>query len=99
MNLCSDCAENVVAITTKVEKKQTWAYRVVHRFGIHNGGRWDGFDVREVYYEDGKPYMITEDAISPYGASQEEFDKSLRMYLQDIKKPILNYDWDKGEFV
>lgn len=73
----------------------TWNYRIMRK-GWNDplsGEPGETFTIHEVYYDEaGKPHTYTVDEISPAGDSQEEFTRSLELYLKAMEKPPLDMD-------
>ena len=76
----------------------TWNYRVVHRYGIAHGRRWDELAVHEVYYDGETPATMTVDEVSPAGETIEELQSSWMLYQNAFEKPVRFYDLDQDCF-
>jgi hypothetical protein len=58
----------------------TWNYRIIKQKGVYS--------IREVVYlKEGEGW--TEDEVSPYGESRDEFRESMKHYLEAVHKPVL----------
>lgn len=61
-----------------------WNYRIVMKN--------DSYGIHEVFYENGVPFGISEDPITPYGADLEELEENFESMQAALKKDILDYD-------
>jgi DNA repair photolyase len=52
----------------------------------------DSYGIHEVFYENGVPFGISEDPITPYGADLEELEENFESMQAALKKDILDYD-------
>ena len=67
----------------------TWSYRVVKK----TSGCEEFYGVHEVYYtEDGKPEMVTVEAVGPVGDTVKELRQELAYMLRALRMPILDYE-------
>ena len=48
------------------------------------------FEIREVYYEDDVPRMMTTAAAAPYGETVEELERDVKHLLEALDHPVLN---------
>jgi hypothetical protein len=82
-----------------------WNYRVFHTlYGTSKEDEEDGFDIREVYYDDnGDIAGISSGGCSPYGDSEKELTNDLKHMCDAFLKPFLtpkdipNYEYGKHE--
>ena len=49
-------------------------------------------EIREVYYEDDEPVMVTENAVAVGGETEAEVMADMKHYLEAIARPVLEYD-------
>jgi len=68
--------------------KMTWNYRVIQRVEPTT------YAIHEVYYDNGIPKLVTENAVAPMGESPEELRRDCQHYILALDKPILDYDKD-----
>ena len=61
-----------------------WNYRVV-------SGRY-AYGIHEVYYEDGKVALHTDNPIHPSGETLEELKADYKRMAEAFDKPVLDYD-------
>jgi hypothetical protein len=62
-----------------------WNYRIIKQKGVYS--------IREVIYlEEGEGW--TEDEVSPYGETRDEFRESMTNYLEAVHKPVLIVEGD-----
>lgn len=67
----------------------SWNYRVVRDIG--------GLTIHEVYYDErGKPNGMTIDEVGPRGETLKELKRSMKLYKQALKRPVLDED-EMGE--
>lgn len=73
----------------------TWNYRVV-RHVYENDCGLDGewYAIHEVYYQDGKPFTSTIDAVSPGGSTLDELKADFANYAKALEAPVI----DEKEF-
>ena len=62
----------------------TWNYRMVRKD--------DYIEIREVYYDDGVPVLVTEDVVGVGGDDTDEVLRDMQHYLAAIAKPVIEYD-------
>ena len=68
-----------------------WNYRVVKKGGV--------FAIHDVYYEDGKPSMVTEENVSLMECTFKDLFKTFLLMEKAFEKPVLNYEDFGGENV
>jgi len=62
-----------------------WNYRMVRK--------GDYIEIHEVYYDaDDKPVMVTENGIVVGGDTEAEVMVDMKLYLEAIARPVLEYD-------
>ena len=73
-----------------------WNYRIIrHADKDHEGNDVEWYNIHEVFYEKGKPIMVTHDPIDPFGETVDELGKCLNTMRTDFdrcKDKIINYD-------
>jgi len=69
--------------------KHTWNHRVIKR--THPSGAIE-YGIHEVFYENGKIWAATEDAVSVTGESVDELRETLGWMLKAIKNPVINFE-------
>ena len=52
------------------------------------------YGIHEVFYEDGKPSMYTQDPISVQGENIEELKQTLKWMQECLELPVLDQDLD-----
>ena len=88
----ADAMGNLVS-TASDGAKMTWNYRVVQRVEQ----TCTTYAIHEVFYGNGIPKLVTEDAVAPMGESLEELRRDIEHYMLALDKPILDYDKDFPE--
>ena len=77
--------------------KTGWNYRVVKRT-YHRGSALleeDEYGIYEAYFrKDGSIYTFSENPVSPYGETMDEFRDSMEAYMGALEKPVLDYGMD-----
>jgi hypothetical protein len=63
----------------------SWNYRIIRR--KYETGEI-GYEIHEVYYDEGKPWGWTENAKAPYGETPEDLIWCLERMLVDAKKSV-----------
>ena len=69
----------------------TWNYRIIKKT-LPGGEGYYG--IHEVFYEDKKPVMVTEDGIAPYGESEQELLGHYELMGEAFRAPVLDYEKD-----
>lgn len=70
----------------------TWNYRVVRVRGEWAGRKYETFEIREVYYEDGTGNIdgIAMRASTLYGESVDEIKGALDLMVRALDEPVLD---------
>ena len=51
------------------------------------------YTIREVFYDDdGKPELVTEEAMVPWGTTVDELKQDVEWFSKALSRPVLNYE-------